>query len=63
MHLFFIFPELYSNNKTVLKEFRLKAATVTKTDFKTIEHLLRFGYKQKKLMEMKGFHGASVTGP
>lgn len=44
-----------------MKEFRIKAASVTKTDFKTIEHLLRYGYKQKKLIEMPGFRTGSVT--
>jgi hypothetical protein len=48
---------------TVMKEFRIKAASVTKTDFKTIEHLLRYGYKQKKLIEMPGFRTGSVTSP
>ena len=45
----------------VMKEFRIKAASVSRTDFKTIEHLLRYGYKQKKLIEMPGFRSGSVT--
>jgi hypothetical protein len=45
----------------VLKEFRIKASTVTKTDFKTIEHLLRFGYKQVKLIQMPGFRSGFTT--
>ena len=51
------------NNFTsvVMQEFRIKAASVTKTDFKTIEHLLRYGYKQKKLIEMPGFRTGGVT--
>lgn len=51
------------NNFTsvVMQEFRVKAASVTKTDFKTIEHLLRYGYKQKKLIEMPGFRTGGVT--
>jgi hypothetical protein len=44
---------------SVLKEFRVKSDSVTKTDFKTIEHLLRYGYKQKKLIEMPGFRSGS----
>ena len=48
-------------HSAVMKEFRIKAASVTRTDFKTIEHLLRYGYKQKKLIEMPGFRSGSVT--
>ena len=39
----------------VKNEFRLKALSISKTDFKMIEHSLRYGYKQKKLIEMPGF--------
>lgn len=46
-----------------MRQFRIKAESVTKTDFKTIEHLLRYGYKQKKLIEMPGFRTGSVTSP
>mmetsp|Transcript_11021 Transcript_11021/g.10649 ORF Transcript_11021/g.10649 Transcript_11021/m.10649 type:complete len:89 (-) Transcript_11021:211-477(-) len=45
----------------VLREFRIKASSVTKTDFKTIEHLLRFGYKQVKLIQMPGFRSGFTT--
>ena len=44
------------------EEFRAKAASVSRTDFKTIEHLLRYGYKQKKLFEMPGFSGFASYG-
>lgn len=43
------------------QEFREKAMSIPKNDFRTIEHLLRYGYKQKKLMDMPGFTGASVV--
>lgn len=46
---------------TVKYEFREKASSINKTDFKAIEHLLRYGYKQKKLLEMPGFKTANVT--
>lgn len=46
---------------TVTKEFREKAANVARTDYRTIEHLLRYGYKQKKLIEMPGFTGATAV--
>lgn len=39
----------------VSKEFRMHALGVPKADFKTIEYKLRYGYKQKKLIEMPGF--------
>ena len=39
----------------VKNEFRDKALSISKTDFKMIEHSLRYGYKQKKLIEMPGF--------
>jgi len=44
----------------VRREFRDKACSVSKNDFRTIEHLLRHGYKQKKLMQMPGFSTASL---
>ena len=45
----------------VKSEFRAKAHSVKKTDFRTIEHMLRHGVKQKKLMEMPGFSAARTT--
>jgi len=48
--------------KVVREEFRRKAGLVDGRDFKAIEHHLRWGYKQKKLMDMPGFTGASVVG-
>jgi len=38
----------------VKDEFRAKALSIPKTDFKRIEHSLRHGHKQKKLLEMPG---------
>jgi hypothetical protein len=32
-------------------------------DFKTVEHLLRHGHKQKKLIEMPGFTSAATVVP
>jgi hypothetical protein len=46
----------------VAKEFRAKAVSVEKKDFNLIEHYLRFGYKQKKLIEMPGFNSAGIVG-
>ncbi len=45
----------------VVGRFREVALSVKKTDFKVIEHQLRWGYKQKKLIEMPGFSVASVV--
>jgi hypothetical protein len=39
----------------VRQEFRKSAATVKRTEIKRIEHLIRQGMKQKKLIEMPGF--------
>jgi hypothetical protein len=47
---------------SVKEEFRRQASGVAKNDFKTIEHLLRYGYKQKKLFEMPGFSGFAKYG-
>jgi len=47
----------------VVSRFREVALSVKKTDFKVIEHQLRWGYKQKKLIEMPGFSVASVVRP
>ncbi len=45
----------------VRQEFRHKSQSVARSDFKTIEHMIRQGYKQKKLMEMPGFNSASFS--
>lgn len=45
----------------VKKEFRSKASEVSKNDFRTIEHLLRYGYKQQKLIDMPGFKSAAMV--
>jgi hypothetical protein len=42
----------------VRSEFREEAKSVDRNDFRTIEHMLRYGHKQKKLLEMPGFTGA-----
>ncbi len=41
----------------VRSEFREEAKKVDRNDFRTIEHMLRYGYKQKKILEMPGFTG------
>ncbi len=41
--------------------FREKSNSVSRFDFKLIEHQLRWGYKQKKLMESPGFSAASIN--
>lgn len=46
----------------VREEFRSKAQSVSKTDFKGIEHWLRYGVKQKKLFQMPGFSGFAKYG-
>jgi len=43
---------------TVREQFREQSMSVSRNDFTMIEHLLRYGYKQKKLMERPGFAGA-----
>ena len=45
---------------TVAAEFRRRAAAVSRTDFASVEHYLRHGYKQKKLLEMPGVTAASI---
>ena len=57
----FISYHIFLTAFTVTKEFRIKAESVKKTDFKTIEHLLRYGYKQKKMIEMAGFRTGTAT--
>eukprot|EP01031_Cornospumella_fuschlensis_P037011 gene37011-44910_t len=42
----------------VCHEFRDKARSVGRLEFIKIEHMIRQGYKQKKLMEMPGFNTA-----
>ena len=42
----------------VKQKFRENATSVSRNEFKLIEHLLRHGYKQKKQMEMPGFSTA-----
>ncbi|CAM9574823.1 unnamed protein product [Choristocarpus tenellus] len=40
------------------KEFREQAYSVSRTDFQTIEHMLRYGYKKVKLLNMPGVQAA-----
>mmetsp|Transcript_14864 Transcript_14864/g.22633 ORF Transcript_14864/g.22633 Transcript_14864/m.22633 type:complete len:138 (+) Transcript_14864:60-473(+) len=45
-------------------EFRRQAASIKRTDFKTIEYAIRKGYKQVKLLKMPGVKvvgGAATT--
>ena len=42
----------------VKNEFRLQASSVPRNDFTRIEHLLRYGHKQIKLINMPGFKSA-----
>ncbi len=44
----------------VKEKFREKASSMRKTDFKVIEHQLRWGYKQKKVIEMPSVSVASL---
>ena len=46
-----------SLRSTVRKQFREKAFDMSRNDFKLIEHNLRWGYKQKTMMEQPGFSG------
>ena len=39
----------------VRQEFRKSAESVKRTDIKRIEHMIRHGVKQKKIIEMPGF--------
>ena len=42
-------------------KFRERALSIGRNDFQTIEHELRYGYKQIKLIKMPGFSAASIT--
>ena len=53
--------ETRSLRKHVSFQFRLQAEKVDRKDFRAIEHYLRHGYKQKKLMEMPGFRFARTN--
>ena len=44
----------------VSQKFRENASSVRKTEFKVIEHRLRWGYKQKKMLEMPSVSVASL---
>ena len=45
----------------VKSEFRSRSTSIPRSDFKSIEHWMRYALKQKKLMEMPGFSAASVV--
>ena len=53
--------ESRSLSNIVKIKFREKAMNISRTDFRVIEHELRYGYKQIKLLEMPGFSTASLT--
>jgi succinate dehydrogenase assembly factor 1 len=40
---------------TVSIEFRKRSSTVTRKEVNRIEHMIRAGHKQHKLMQMQGF--------
>eukprot|EP01033_Poteriospumella_lacustris_P001589 gene1589-1154_t len=46
--------------KLVQRKFREEAHSVHRHDWQIIEHMIRQGYKQKKVMEMPGFSAASI---
>lgn len=56
---------LWSNSDSTAsyarREFRYQALKVPKKDFRTIEHKLRYGYKQVKLLQMPGVKVVSGT--
>ena len=52
---------LIRNLYVVSIQFREQAAKVDRKDFRAIEHYLRHGHKQKKLMEMPGFRFARTN--
>ncbi len=45
--------------KFVQREFRHQAGLLARNDFRGIEHALRYGHKQIKLINMPGFDTAS----
>lgn len=51
-------PDLWKDPQTssffAKEEFRKQVASVKRTDFRTIEHKLRHGHKQVKLLQMPG---------
>jgi len=60
-------PEMNSSTTThfTQQEFRRLAASVKKSDFKTIEHMIRKGGKYIKLLQMPGVKvvGGSASSP
>jgi hypothetical protein len=48
-------------NAVITEKFREKAYSLKKTEFNSIEHQLRWGYKQKKLMELPSFQFANLV--
>ena len=46
---------------TVSERFRERAYSLEKNNIDGIEHYIRYGYKQKKMMEMSGFSAASAA--
>ena len=41
-------------------EFRIKAKSVPRNDYKAVEHWMRYALKQKKLIDMPGFSAANI---
>lgn len=41
--------------RLVMQQFRDKALGISRNDYQQIEHWLRYGHKQKKLLERPGF--------
>ncbi len=55
-------PQVRLHLREVVKQsFREEAQSVNRNDFRTIEHMLRHGHKQKKLLDMPGFTGATIV--
>lgn len=50
----YLYNDKESTLSSVKEEFRNKAKLVKKNDFRTIEHKIRHGYKQIKLLQMPG---------
>ena len=47
--------------EVVKVQFREKALNISRSDFKQIEHWLRYGHKQIKLLERTGFSKIATT--
>ena len=45
----------------VKQKFRERSSNINRNEFQVIEHELRYGYKQIKLMKMPGFSAAGFS--